>query len=270
MKLFVRRDSLWLLALALAGAGVSMGAVAQQQKSPGSYIFQCVDNQGRVLTSDRLIGQCNDREQKLMTQEGVVLRLIPPSFTAQERAVIEARQAKERAAEEANSENVRRDRQLIRRFSNEASHNRARDASLEPAMQANRISKQRLLALEDERKPLFEEAEFFKGKPLPPKLKQQFEEVDATESAIHTAMKAQREEMVRINEMYDIELDRLRKLWAGAPAGTLGPMRVPAGMPGAPDGKEMTAAANDAATSTDAAGKALGAAAAPANKKTVR
>jgi len=29
---------------------------------------------------------------------------------------------------------------------------------------------------------------------------------------------------VRINRLYDAELDRLRRLWAGAPPGSLGPM----------------------------------------------
>ncbi len=256
-----------LMAIAMVGASVSVAAQAAPPTKSGSgssYIFQCVDNQGRVLTSDRLIAQCNDREQKLMTQEGVVLRLLPPSLTAPERAALDAKQAKERAFEEANAENVRRDRQLLRRFSNEGSHNRARDMSLEPAMAANRISKQRLAALEDERKPLFDEAEFYKGKPMPAKLKQQFDGVDATEAALHVAMKAQREEMVRINELYDIELERLRKLWGGAMAGTLGPMRSPTGTPSEKD----AAAAADGANSANA--KTAATSTAPSPAKSVR
>lgn len=246
MKSFRVSPSLWV-ALTLTSVSVS---VAAQPKTSANYIFQCVDNQGRVLTSDRLIGQCNDREQKLLTQDGVVLRLIPPSLTAPERAIVEARLAKERALEESRAEDTRRDRQLLRRFSNEHAHNRAREASLEPANAANRISKQRLTALEDERKPLFAEAEFFKGKPMPAKLKHQFDGVDATEAALHTAMKAQREEMARINEMYDIEVERLRKLWAGAQAGTLGPMRVAAGTPGESDGAAPAAQANGKGSAT--------------------
>ncbi len=218
------------MALTLVFASVGVG-VSAQPKTSANYIFQCVDNHGRVLTSDRLIGQCNDREQKLLTQEGVVLRLIPPSLTAPERAIVEARLAKERALEESRAEDTRRDRQLLRRFSTEHAHNRAREASLDHAIAANRISKQRLAALEEDRIPLLAEAEFYKGKVLPTKLKQQFDGVDATEAALHTAMKAQREEMARINEMYDIEVERLRKLWGGAQAGTLGPMRVAAGSP---------------------------------------
>jgi hypothetical protein len=41
----------------------------------------------------------------------------------------------------------------------------------------------------------------------------------------------QRAELDRINRLYDVELERLRQLWAGAPPGSMGPMapvRAPA------------------------------------------
>jgi hypothetical protein len=220
-----RRCSVLAAVLALLGAGVSVPAWAQVKSSTANYIFQCTNAQGRVLTSDRLIGECNDREQTLSTKEGVMLRIIPPSLTATEREAYEARQAKERAVLEAKAEAQRRDKQLLARFSNEASHQRARDNAMDSAISANRISQTRLAALDDERKPLQQESEFYKGKALPAKLQQQFDALAMTEAAIHTAMQAQRDEMARINEMYDIELERLKKLWAGAPSGSLGPMR---------------------------------------------
>ena len=34
-------------------------------------------------------------------------------------------------------------------------------------------------------------------------------------------------ELERINKLYDAELDRLRRLWAGAPPGSLGPAPAP-------------------------------------------
>lgn len=220
-----RRCSVLAAVLALLGASASVPAWAQVKSSTANYIFQCTNAQGRVLTSDRLIGECNDREQTLSTKDGVMLRIIPPSLTATEREAYEARQAKERAVLEAKAEAQRRDKQLLARFSNDASHQRARENAMDSAISANRISQTRLAALEDERKPLQQESEFYKGKALPAKLQQQFDALAMTEAAIHTAMQAQRDEMARINEMYDIELERLKKLWAGAPSGSLGPMR---------------------------------------------
>jgi hypothetical protein len=226
MLSFLRCSVLAFVPVLVSASLLVLPAWAQPDSSAASYIFQCTNAQGRVLTSDRLIAECNDRNQTLSTKEGVILRIIPPSLTASEREAYEARQAKERAMQEAKAEAQRRDKQLLARFSNEASHKRARDNAMDSVISATRISQTRLAALDDERSPLLQESEFYKGKPLPAKLQQQFDALAMTEAAIHTAMQAQRDEMARINEIYDIELERLKKLWAGAPSGSLGPMRA--------------------------------------------
>lgn len=213
-------------ALLLAGPVACAWAQPAGATSGSSVVYSCQTAQG-IITSDRYIAQCSDREQRVYNRDGTASRVIPPNWTASERAAIEARQAKEQAAKDAISETVRRDQQLFRRFSSEESHQRARDKSLEPALNAQRLSQARLALLEQERKPLLEEAEFYKGKKLPPKLQLDFDVLDASVEAIQVAMKAQREEMARVNELYDIELERLKKLWAGAVPGSLGPMRSP-------------------------------------------
>jgi hypothetical protein len=254
-----RRCFVLAAVLALLGAGASVPAWAQPKSSTANYIFQCTNAQGRVLTSDRLIGECNDREQILSTKDGVMLRIIPPSFTATEREAYEARQAKERAVLEAKAEAQRRDKQLLARFSNDASHQRARENAMDSAISANRISQTRLAALDDERKPLQQESEFYKGKALPAKLQQQFDALAMTEAAIHTAMQAQRDEMARINEMYDIELERLKKLWAGAPSGSLGPMRALTVAPPSPAPAAPAVAAKPGGVSPSAGSASMGA-----------
>jgi hypothetical protein len=249
--------SRWAAALALGVAVVPSQAQNRGVVSttPASmYIFQCTNNQGRVLTSDRLIGECNDREQRLFTREGVLIRLIPPSLTASERVVAEAKIAKERAEHETREEAMRRDRQLMRRFSNELAHAKAHEHALGPADDATRNTLSRLADLDSERKPLHVEAEFYKGKSLPLKLRQQFEAVDATESALKTAKKAQDEERARINESYDIELERLKKLWAGAQPGSLGPMRTPSGGISSDDAKVAAAKPADETAASSPAG----------------
>ena len=68
---------------------------------------------------------------------------------------------------------------------------------------------------------LLDEAEFYKGKPLPPKLKQQLDANEAAAEAQRVLIENQKAELVRINKLYDTELARLKKLWAGAPPGSL-------------------------------------------------
>src|SRR3954469_22295393 len=61
-------------------------------------IYVCVDGKGRRITADRPIPECSDREQKELRPTGTVLRVVPPTPTAAERAAQE--QQEQKAAEE--------------------------------------------------------------------------------------------------------------------------------------------------------------------------
>lgn len=201
-----------------------LGGAAIAAAAPGgkTQIYTCIDANGKRHTSDRPIPVCNDREQQELNPDGSLRRRVPPTPTADERAEIEARQQRE-ALERANRiEAIRRDRNLLARFPNEAAHQKAREAALEDTRKSLRLSEGRLAALEKERKPLLDEAEFYIGKPLPAKLKLQLDGNEAATEAQKTLILNQQAELVRINENYDAELERLRKLWAGAPPGSLG------------------------------------------------
>ena len=68
------------------------------------------------------------------------------------------------------------------------------------------------------------EAEFYVGKPLPPKLRGQIDANDAATLAQRNAAINQEAELERVNRLYDAELARLKLLWAGAVPGSLGPI----------------------------------------------
>ncbi|MBZ8140409.1 hypothetical protein CLD22_10920 [Rubrivivax gelatinosus] len=212
----------WLLA---AGAALAGAAMAQQQGGRSTDgIYSCVDDSGRRITSDRPIPECLAREQRVLNRDGSLRKVVPPTPTADERAEIEARERRAVEARAAQADAVRRDRNLIARYPNEEAHRRAREAALDTVRVAIRSSEQRLKMLAAERKPLTDETEFYVGKPLPPKLHQALDANDAATDAQRTAMANQEAELVRINRLYDAELDRLRRLWAGARPGSLGPI----------------------------------------------
>jgi len=190
------------------------------QKSAG--IYSCIDANGKRLTSDRPIPECASRDQRLLNSDGSIRQVVPPVPTADERAAIEARQQEEALARAVQREAIRRDRNLLQRFPSEAAHNKARQAALEDTRKALRISEARLAALEKERKPLLDESEFYVGKQMPLKLRQQIDGNDATTEAQRDLLQNQKAELVRVNELYDLELERLRKLWSGAQPGSLG------------------------------------------------
>ena len=206
-----------LAVLALLGASVMRPAQAQQ-------IYTCTDASGKKLTSDRPIAECSAREQRVLNADGSVRRIVAPTPTAEERGEIEAREGRAAAERAARQEAIRRDRNLLARYPNEAAHRKAREAALDDASKALRLAEARIVALAAERKPLTAEAEFYVGKPLPTKLRTALDANDASTDAQRSLVQTQQAEVVRINALYDAELERLRKLWAGAQPGTLGPI----------------------------------------------
>jgi len=206
-------------------AGLLIAALAQaQDTAPGKGIYTCTTSDGRKLTSDRPIPECTSREQRVLNPDGSQRTTLPPFLSPEERAAKEAADRRAMAERIAQQDAIRRDRTLMQRYPNEAAHLRARNAALDDASKATRISERRIKDLNQERKPLLDEAEFYKGKPLPAKLKQALDANDASIEAQQVLIENQKSEIVRINTRFDAELARLRKLWAGATPGSLPPL----------------------------------------------
>ncbi len=236
-----RLGLLALLGLAWSGAAPTLAQVAA---SPAG-IYTCTDDRGRRLTSDRPIAECHNRDQKLLNRDGSLRSVIAPPLTADERVEAEARERRAAEMRSTQADAYRRDRNLLTRYPDEAAHTRARESALDSVRVARKFSEQRLKELAKERIPLANEAEFYKGKKLPAKLKQVLDANDAAVDAQKEALTTQEVELERINKLYDIERERLRKLWAGATPGSLGPAvgAAPSGASAAAAGTTPAAAA---------------------------
>jgi len=186
-------------------------------------IYSCVDASGKRYTSDRPIAECLDREQRVLNKDGSQRQTLPPRMNAEERALAEERQRLQDQAQAAQKDAVRRDRNLMLRFPDEAAHHKAREAALDDLRRGVALSERRLQDLRDERQPLLAETEFYKGRRLPYKLKSKLEANDAQQQAQRDIIQNQSAETVRINALYDAELTRLRRLWAGAAPGSVPP-----------------------------------------------
>jgi len=212
--------------IALLCAFTSLHAVAAD--APGvAGIYTCTTADGRKLTSDRIIPECAGREQHVLNRDGSLRAIQPPLQSPEERADQELLERKRNAERAAQLDAQRRDRNLMMRFPNEAAHRKVRDAALDDINKAMRGSEKRLKELASERLPLTSESEFYLGKPLPPKLKQQLDANDAAADAQRALIENQKVELVRITALYDTELARLRQLWTGAAPGSLGPAVAP-------------------------------------------
>ena len=215
-----RFDALaWSARLAFLG-----WAVAGCASATAASIYSCTDATGRRLTSDRPILECAGREQRVLNADGSVNAVLAPTLTSDERADKEARERDAAIERAARQDAVRRDRNLLARFPDEAAHHKAREAALDDVRKSVLVSKGRVALLTAERKSLMNEAEFYTAKAMPGKLKALLDANDASTEAQRSLIQNQQAEVVRINTLYDAELARLRKLWAGVQPGSLGTM----------------------------------------------
>lgn len=215
-----------------------------QEAKPTGAIYTCIDANGKRHTSDRPIRECLAREQLVLNRDGSVKHRVPPSMTADERAEYEARERRLAEQRAALADAGRRDRNLLQRYPDEAAHQRAREQALDTVRLAIRAGEVRIRELATERQPLVTEAEFYDGRQLPPKLKQALDANDAAAEAQRDASVNQQAELVRVNRLYDIELERLRRLWAGAVPGSLGPLQMPQSTSAVSSGAQRAEAGN--------------------------
>ena len=196
-------------------------------ETSGRPIIQCELN-GKKVTSDRPIPECVHKEQRELNPDGSLKRVIPPTPTADEVAAKEEKDREAKLEFAARSDAVRRDRNLMQRFPDEAAHRKAREKALDELRLSAKITTVRIAELLTEKEKNDLEKQFYVNervnKPLPTGLKQKIDANEASLDAQKSLQQNQITETARINALYDAELARLRKLWGGAQPGSLGPL----------------------------------------------
>lgn len=190
-----------------------------------AQIYSCVDKNGRRITSDRPIVECLDREQEQRGATGTVRKVIPPSYTAEERERIEAKRRAEDEARARVAEERRRERALLLRYPNQTVHDKERQEALAQVDDVIAAIEKRGEALKGQRREIDTEMEFYQRDPskAPAWLKRKLDDNKAEQQAQKRHLSEQQEEKVRINARFDEELARLRPLWAGQPGPRPGP-----------------------------------------------
>lgn len=201
----------WLLAACLVT--LSASALADT--------YSCVDSRGNARSGDRQIPECSNVRQKIVRPDGSLKGYLEPLLTPQEEEQIEQCRRDEAAIKDKQREARLRDRNLLVRFPNEAAHAKARASALDSVRTSIAQSEKRLADLAKERKPLTDDAEFYRGRQMPARLMSALDANDAATAAQRQSIAGQQAEMVRINANYDAELAKLKQLWSGASTGSM-------------------------------------------------
>jgi len=215
---------------ALAAAAWSATTKPGQAPSTTS-IYSCVDAHGHRLSSDRPIPECLGQDQRMLNRDGTLKAVVPPAQSTEEK---ERQEAAKRQAEQirlAREAEAKRDRALLARYPDQASHDEARRRALEQANRQIDIAQRRLQELDVETQALGHERESITTKTVPGALRARIAANEGAVEAQKTILRDQQAEHERINQQFDAELARLRALWAGAAPGRMGPISGPSARP---------------------------------------
>ena len=201
---------LWVLGV-LAGS-----AWAQSPASAPGGIYTCVDAKGRRLTADRPIAECTDREQRVLGPTGTERQRVGPTLTEHERAALEVQRRKEADERARLADERRRERVLMARYPDKAAHDAERQTALEQVDQVISVAEKRIIDLQEQRKKLEVEMEFYKRdtSKAPMALRRKMAENEEGVLEQQRFIVAQGDERRRVHQRFDAELAQLRQIWA--------------------------------------------------------
>jgi hypothetical protein len=199
----------------LAALPLALLAATALAPAHGQSIYTCTDAKGRRLTSDRPIMECLDREQKQYGTGGTVRNTLPPSMTAEERAAADEKAKRAQEEQLRQAEARRRDRVLVNRYHDVASHDRERADALGRIDDIIGSSERRLQDLQRQREELQADlAKAAKDANRSARVTRSLDENADNQAAQRRSLAAQRDERQRVSSRFDEELARLRELWA--------------------------------------------------------
>lgn len=218
-----------ITARVLVGLLASSGWIGWLQAQP-AQIYACTDAAGRKLTSDRPIAECVDREQKMLNPSGTVKAKVGPTLTAQERAVVEAREKAEQDERARAAEEKRRDRALLVRYPSQPVHDKERAEALAQIRAVRQAALTRTEELQRQRTEVGEEMLFYKKDPAkaPPSLRRQGDEITQSIAIQERFIADQDAEAKRLNVRFDEQLARLKLLWSQQNPPAAAPVAAPA------------------------------------------
>jgi hypothetical protein len=206
-----------LVQLALTpGVALLLGlAAAGCWAQSASKIYTCKDANGKILTSDAPLQECQGREQRILGKDGTTLKIIPAPLTEEQKAAREIEDKKKKEDDDKKREQLRKDKALINTYENVDDIDSKRARALAQVEREARESERRMVTLQKQNEDNQAEAEFYKKKPMPADLKRR---LDGNEAALHAEkllLASKRAEVTQVNQKFDDDKKRYLELTVG-------------------------------------------------------
>jgi len=186
-----------------------------QQNGANSVIYTCTDAAGNKITSDRPIASCMDRDQRVLSSQGWLVKVVPPELTDAQRAAQQEKQRQAQLAQQRQRDQQRANEALLTRYPTQAAHDAGRRATLAQTQSLLSDARQQLAVLRNERTSLTNQIAHYapnSGR-APAELKH---DITRNAQAIETQQQfiiEYQAEINRINAQFDAEDKRLQPLW---------------------------------------------------------
>ena len=185
-------------------------------------VYSCVDKNGRRITADRPIPECIDREQRVLDKTGTERRRIGPTLTENERTQLDAQRRADAEQKAKVADQRRRERALITRYPDEATHNAERVTALAVFNDLIQIAYKRIEQLRSDRAAINTELEFYQNDPkkAPAKVQRRIADNEEVIAEQQRYIATQQDEKRKVQQRFDTELVQLKELWAAERAAT--------------------------------------------------
>jgi hypothetical protein len=178
----------------------------------GARTYCCTDEHGRRVCGDILPEQCQKRAYNEYNSQGVLAKQYPGPLTPEQRAQLEAEQARKKVAEHDAAEQARRDRALLASYSSVADIDAKRTRTITTAQANLHNAEDRLNNAQERQQRLARSAERYRDKPMPEVLRTNIRIAEAELAAAQTALTDRKKDIVESQKQFDEDRRRYLEL----------------------------------------------------------
>lgn len=193
-----------LVLAALTVAGATLHAQTR--------IYTCKDANGKTITSDRPLPECQGREGRVLSGQGATVKKIEAPLTPEQQAARDVEDQKKRQEDELRREQARRDKALLNTYAGVDDIESKRQRALAQVEREARESERRISLLERQASENRAESEFYKKKQMPADLKRKLDENEAALKAEKHLLASKKSEVAHVNVKFDEDKRRYVEL----------------------------------------------------------